>query len=322
MTSYDISVAIFSARETAEVLHGTVLAAVEASRGLATCCDVIVNGPSAGHARDLSSNLERAGVLPPGVVLRIFHVAVADKAYAWNAYVHTLWPGSTLAFFIDGYARVMPDALASIRRGVGDDLDILGGTGVPTQGRSATRLRGQMLRGGGIHGNLHALRGWVIEHFRATAFRLPLGIYRTDSTVGSAIKFRLDPARYQWDERRMFVDANATWTVASPAQSPLGIVRGQFRRRFRQAQGMLENRAIRQHLAVEQRKPEALPGTAHALVMAWVERHADEARALFRRHPLAYLAYRRFPPWPTGPGTAPHPVLVASFPPSLGEMPV
>lgn len=318
MTSYDISVAVFSARETPEILHGTVLAAVEASRGFATCCDVIVNGPSGALARGLSERLGQDEALPPGVVLRIFHVPVADKAHAWNAYVHELWPGAALAFFIDGYARVMPDALSSIRRGIGDDAEILGGTGVPTQGRSASRLRAQMLRHGGIHGNLYALRGWVMEHFRATGFRLPFGLYRTDSTVGSAVKFRLDPARHEWNERRLFVDAGATWTVAEAVRSPLHLLRGQFRRRLRQAQGMLENRAVRQHLAVEHRKPEALPKTAHALVLDWVERHGDEARTLFRRHPLAWLAYRRFPLAPAIPND-PHPVMLGRFPSDHGE---
>lgn len=318
MTSYDISVAVFSARETPEVLHGTVLAAVEASRGFAACCDVIVNGPSAALAHGLRDRLAQGGALLQGVTLRIFHLPVADKAHAWNTYVHALWPRSALAFFIDGYARVMPDALASIRHGMGDDPDILGGTGVPTHGRSAMRLREQMLRSGGIHGNLYALRGWVMAHFRATGFRLPLGLYRTDPTIGSAVKFRLDPARHEWNERRLFVDAGATWSVAAAAPSPIGAIAGQFRRMLRQAQGMLENRAVRQHLAVERRKPEALPRTAHTLVMDWVEQHPGEARALFRRHPLAWLAYRRFPSGPVMPAD-PHPVMIGQFPAVHGE---
>ena len=180
------------------------------------------------------------------------------------------------------------------------------------------RLREQMLRQGGIHGNLYALRGWVMEHFRATGFRLPVGIYRTDSTVGSAVKFRMDPALHDWNERRIFVDAGATWTVAGATGSPLDALTGQFRRMLRQAQGMLENRAVRQHLAIEHRKPETLPATARAMVSDWVERHGDEARALFRRHPLAYLAYRRFPSWPAA-SDAPQPVMISRLPADDGE---
>ncbi|MEN3976094.1 hypothetical protein [Emcibacter sp. SYSU 3D8] len=318
MASYDISVAVLSARETPEVLHGTVRAAIEASRGMATCCDVVVNGPSAVTAHLLRDRLEQDGALPPGMMVRIFHLPVADKAHAWNEYVHSLWPGSALAFFIDGYARVLPDALASIRRSLGDDPDILGGTGVPTHSRSALRLRDQMLRSGGIHGNLYALRGWVMAHFRDTGFRLPVGIYRTDSTVGSVVKFRLDPARHEWNERRMHVDPGATWTVAVAAGSPFGVARGQFGRMLRQAQGMLENRAVRQHLAVDRRKPEALPETARELVLNWVDRHGGEARTLFRHHPLAYLAYRRFPLWPV-PRHGSDPVAIGQWPDNGGE---
>jgi hypothetical protein len=307
--SGDISIAIFSARETPDTLFGTVRAALEASRGVPACCDVIVNGPSADLADALCGRL--AGhTLPHGTAVRVFHIPVADKAFSWNEYVHRLWPSSALAFFVDGYAQVLPGALKSLQAAMGDDPHILGGTGVPTHGRSAMRLREEMLRSGGIHGNLFALRGAVMEHFRATGFRLPAGIYRNDATIGSLIKFNLDPSRHEWDEGRLVVDPDATWIVAPSSQSLADRVRGHYRRMLRQAQGRLENRAVRQHLAIDRCLPEDLPETNYELVRGWVERHADEARALFRQHPLARLAYSRMQPWRGGPA---EPVLVGRF---------
>ena len=291
-----ISIAIFSAREAPEVLLGTVRAALEAGSGFSARCDVIVNGPSAELAEALNAHID-VSMVPRGSVLRVLHIPVADKAFCWNEYVHNLWTPSPLAFFIDGYARARPRALAALRAGMGDDPGILGGTGIPTEGRSAAALREQMLRSGGIHGNLFALRGSVMEQFRATGFRLPLGIYRTDSTIGSVVKLKLDPSLRDWDERRIHVTPEASWSLAPSSRWPTGKFRGQFRRMLRQAQGAIENRAVRQHLVVECRKPEDLPETNYELVTGWVERLPGEARALFRRQPLALLAYRRLKPW-------------------------
>ncbi len=308
-----ISIAILSARESPEVLIGTVTAALAAGKGLAVRCDVIVNGPSDAAARALCPLFAEA--LPAGAAMRVIHVPVADKAFAWNTYVHQLWAPCDMAFFIDGYARVLPDALAAIIAGIGDDPGILGGTGVPSQGRSAAALRAQMLRSGGIHGNLYALRGAVMEHFRASDFRLPLGIYRTDPTIASVAKLKLDPASGDWDERRIHVAAGATWTLAPASGSPVGVLSGQVRRMLRQAQGALENRAVRHHLVVERRRPEDLPRTAYELVTGWVGRQPGEAAALFRRQPLALLAYRRLKPWSGGDG---RPVVIGRFPPATG----
>ena len=43
-------------------------------------------------------------------------------------------------------------------------------------------------------------------------------------------------------------------------------LRGDLRRRERQAQGMLENAAVRDHLAVRKQRPETLPATVEALL--------------------------------------------------------
>ncbi len=122
-----------------------------------------------------------------------------------------------------------------------------------------------MLADGGLHGNCYALRGSTVSLLRARGFRLPLGLYRNDSLIGAVMAFGADPAREAWTPRRIAVVADATW---DNDVAPLGVarLRTYVKRRLRQAQGTLENEAVREHLAVRKRSPESLPRTVSELV--------------------------------------------------------
>lgn len=257
------SVAIFTSREDPSTLTRTLAAVASAASGTTTTIDVLVDG-NAATADALAAGT--APALPAGTSVRLWLVTWRDKACTWNRYIHELAPAADVAFFVDGYVRPRPDSL----RRLADLLDARpaawAATGVPTVGRSAARLRATMLADGGLHGNLYALRRTVVERFRDRGFRLPLGLYRNDSLIGAVAAFGGDPAREPWTPSRIAVAADATWDndVVSP-WSVAGL-RGWWRRRRRQAQGDLENAAIRRHLAIGKRSPETLPRTVEDLL--------------------------------------------------------
>jgi hypothetical protein len=62
---------------------------------------------------------------------------------------------------------------------------------------------------------------------------------------------------------------------------------------MRQAQGVLENAAVREHLSMRKRRPESLPHTCHDLVQSWISANPDDARRIFRSNWLTLLAWRR-----------------------------
>src|SRR5205814_8352681 len=123
-------------------------------------------------------------------------------------------PGN-VAFFNDGCVRVMPDALRLLAAKLADDEKALSVSAVHTYGRSAAYHREQMIRGGGIHGNLFGIRGEVLSLLRARHFKLPLGIYRADGLLGAIMAFNLDPRNNNWDARRLAVQGAATWRLHS-----------------------------------------------------------------------------------------------------------
>ena len=280
------SVAIFTSRETPELLAAAITAAEIACAGVPSTIDVIVNGNRA-LADAITATIGHSA----SSTLRIWFIALADKSHAWNQYVETIAPACDVSFFIDGYARLAADSLRLIARTLAENSEAWAASGVPTVGRSAKHLRGRMQSEGGIHGNLYALRGSTLALLKAKGFRFPLGMYRNDPLLGAVVCFSGDPGAHRWNAKRLAVVPAATWTNDTLRLTRWSSIVTQWKRVQRQAQGVLENAAVRQHLALDRLLPETLPRTAAELVARWRAAHPDEARALLR-HPLRRRAAR------------------------------
>lgn len=286
------SAALFTSRESEQVVAAAVEAIVAASR-VPTVIDVLVNGnptlackvAASMSAHKLESTLTR---------VRVWCIELGDKAHTWNEYVHRLWPGSEAAFFVDGYVRVNPDALQTLAGSMLAAPDALAATGAPTLGHSARRIREEMRRAGGIHGNLFALKPVAMEDIRRRGFRLPLGIYRTDPTLAAALAFGLDPTMNSWDlKSRVVVDFSASWQTEAKRWWVVSDLRSHFRRLERQAQGDFENRAVSSHLASKKMPAESLPPTAAQLVSDWARANPETFQQMLMESRLRRSAWRR-----------------------------
>lgn len=285
------SVAIIACRETLPTLTRCVQAAQSAVGQRQALIDVLINGnkPLAHETAAAAAAWQTSNCR-----VRIWMIEQGDKAHAWNEYLHQIWIPGTIAFFLDAYAEAQPNSFPKLAAALSNTPDTLAATAVPTAGRSAAWLREKMLRKGGFHGNMHVLGAHTMTRLRASGFRLPLGLYRTDSLINSVMNFNFDPAQYKWDTKRVAVVGAASWDVQDIAKLTVANVIGQFKRKLRQSRGVLENLAVREHMAIQRRSPESLPPTAHELVSTWLHCHAAEARTLFIRSPLTYYASRQF----------------------------
>ena len=214
-------------------------------------------------------------------MVRVWQISLGDKAHAFNTYVHELWPDAEVSFFVDGYARPRPDALISLSETLAHRSTALAAAAVPSCGRGAAALTADLLGHGGLHGNLFAVGRQAMRDMRQMVFRLPVGLYRVDSTLAAALAFRLFPGRHDWDLRQnVAVDTKATWDVDAPAWG-LGALRDQAKRRLRQARGDMENWAVRNWLLIERRAPADMPETVEALVADWAARDPIGVKATF-----------------------------------------
>lgn len=282
----ELSAAIFSSRETPQTLLRTIEATINSVWCEKACIDVVINGNKmlADNIASALGQLATNDTISSARRLRVWLVEMGDKAHSWNEYIQRIWPKSELAYFIDGFARPHPDALEFIAKGLASDPRALAGTSVPTLGLSARSQREMLKREGGLQGNVFAIRGSVLQRLVDSGFRLPRGIYRNDSLIGAVLFFNLDPAHNDWDPTRIHIAWDAHWDYDTLKWWRPKDWLTQYRRRKRQMQGVFENAAIRQWLAVEKKPPSYLPLTAAELVTDWMKHHPNDAQRLIESH--------------------------------------
>jgi len=274
--------AIFASRESVNVLSQTLQAARQAAPA-GTQIDVLVNGNPAlaqGLAHTLSATQS----------LRVWSIPLADKANAWNQYIHQIWSGEEIAFFVDGYVRLNPDAVELLGNAVEANVQALGGTGVPTMGRSAKTLRENMIINTGFHGNFCCIKGDTLRQMRDQKVRLPVGLYRTDALMGAFLCYALDPRSHDWEDFRIHVHPTASWQIDPAKWWRARDMHAYLKRYFRQMRGKLENAAFADHLANRRCSPADLPTTAREMVLEWVEQCQDQVALFCKGRPLVRLA--------------------------------
>lgn len=286
------AIVIFVARETIDVLMQSVRAASIAGQGRANI-DVMVNGnPELAH--ELAGRLAQGPVVPNAPVVNVWSIAQGDKANAWNQYIHGIWSGQSIAFFIDGYVRLNPDAVELLGDAITADPSFLGGTGIPCVGRSAQALRASMVQHGGFHGNFCCVTRQVIEQLRDRHIELPFGLYRVDGLIGALLSFGLDPINNEWNPHRVLVHPTASWQTNVKHWWRFNDLKDALKRMFRQTRGLLENKAVTHHFLVRKLSPEQLPASASSLVLGWAERCPVQVNALCQHNLLAKQALHQF----------------------------
>ena len=269
-------------------------------------------------AMDLAANITASNIFKSyPTPLRIWSIPIGDKPHAWNQYLNHIWPRTETTFFIDGYVRVKNKAFKLIHDALTSNSNYFAATGVPTVGRTAAKVRAEMLTSGGIHGNLCALPYRVMQKMYDSNFHIPLGLYRIDATLGATVCFGLDPANQKWDAKRIFVHPDATWDLDEKKWWKWADIRSQFKRILRQAQGDLENMAVRHHIAKMKMPVSSLPTTVTELIQQWMESCPEEARKQLN-NPLRHCALRLLTQHPRDWSLSNQaPQFIASFGPSI-----
>lgn len=305
-------VVIFACRESLPQLRQTLDAALLSAASCATI-HVLVNGNptlAAALVTELAQRRIASAQFDTSPAVQVWSIPLGDKANAWNQYIHQIWAGEEIAFFIDGYVRVKANAIELLGHAVINNDHALGGSGVPTMGRTAMALRQDIITNLGFHGNFCCIKGAAIRQMRDQHIRLPMGLYRTDGLMRAILVYSLDPGRHAWDESRIHVHPDATWQIDPAHWWRIQDVRAFFKRHFRQVRGKLENAALKDHLTRRRRSPSELPTTARNLVLEWAQRCPDDYKRLAQRHWLLVPALESIHQSPVVPVSSSDPELV------------
>ena len=274
----ETAVVIFAARESPEVLLKTLTMATR-SCGSSAQIEVVVNGNRA-LSHEIAARIStlqilnyHAGTQKPvaeaqlrSVPINVWDIEFGDKANAWNQYIHSIWSGERLAFFVDGNVYLNPNAISELGRVTLGDPYAIAGTGVPTQGRSATAVRDELLEWGGLHGNFCCIKGLTLQEIKSRNIRLPLALYRVDSLMGALLGLGLDPKGQDWQKERIAIASKASWTTDRWSLIKLRDIHSQFKRLLRQFKGGFEKRAFRHYLEEQKGLPEMMPETSPQMV--------------------------------------------------------
>lgn len=270
-TGQQWAVAIFACNEQETI--AACIASLERAANAGTIFTVILNG-----TKDASlSSIESFRHLP----IRVYAIEQADKANAINTYLHQLRPLADCYFMVDAYVRVEPDALACLASALDRDPSVHIASAVPTTGRSAQAFARMLVGSGGVNGNLYVMRRAFVDRLVAAGFRIPLGLYRTDSLLGSMAAHDLDPLSVPWDRNRVPAVAQARYSHRPLSPWRPQDLRRQYRRELNQTRGIIENLAIRD--CIRSRGYGGLPSHAATLVAGWIAEHGIPEMKLRRR---------------------------------------
>lgn len=282
------SAVILASRENASILIKT-LGAVAAASEDGTQIDVIVNGNPL-LLQEMDAYLKGQSFAKDKRPVRLWGIQLGDKANAFNEYFYRIFDGADLVYFVDGYARPYGDSFRSMARKVMADAEALGGSGVPSTGRTAKWLR-QEMAGGGIHGNLFCIKGETVADMTRLSFRIPVGFYKTDATIGSFLYFNMNPAEYAWSYSRILVDMDASWETDEKRWWRWSDVKSTFMRRKRRAQGDIENKAFEYFITKVYRPGMKFPDFSLDLIKLWKNENPKSADLLIGKSRLHVRAY-------------------------------
>lgn len=276
------SIAVF-ARNERPTLISCLTHIARAARGRDAYVVVILNGSSDGSAEAL-----KAAATEIEIPFSVYDIPYPDKSNAINQVIHRLRANAEICFFVDAYAMIGESALVELAEALDANPRALAAAAVPSVGRSAAGMRAEMMVNPGLHGSLFALRGEFVARMAEAGFRLPVGLYRGDGLLGSAVMHDLNALRIPWTPEHIAVAPEATWAFRPLSPWNRADRKRQWNRLLRQGRGELEDMAIKR--IIYEGNYEALPEFASALVRHLVTNDRAEVMACLKRRPLGAIA--------------------------------
>jgi len=232
------SLAVFAHNESGRI--GAALdSIVQAATGRDVEVWVLANG-----CTDTTSDEVRASatVLPN---LWLAEIDVADKANAWNVYVHELIAPERageieIYFFMDGDVTLERDALALLVASLDEVPTANAVGGMPATGRDRDSWRARMVRNGTLAGNLYALRASFVTDLREQQIRVPIGLVFEDSLVSWLVATRFGQTKAVGSNPQCIFCANAEFSFRSLSPWRPADYRLYLRRKWRYARGGLQ----------------------------------------------------------------------------------
>lgn len=160
-------------------------------------------------------------------------IKLADKANAWNHYVHELAATASTHFFVDGDVTLDPESLQRLDAVLASSPAVNAAAAVPGNGRDRTDWIKRMVEHGRVSGGLYALRGAFVGDARAQGIRLPVGLIGDDFLVSALAKGITSADAIYRPDRKLAVVTDAVFRFHALPGTSLRHLPGYIRRLVR-----------------------------------------------------------------------------------------
>lgn len=175
------AIAVFAHNEA-----GTIRAALESIPAAAADHEVAVYVLANGCTDATTDEVRACATRLPN--LWLVEIPIADKANAWNVFIHDLFPeeeatGLDTWFFMDGDVALTPGSMPLLVTSLDEAPDAEAAGGMPGSGRDMDAWRQRMAMHGMLAGNFYALRDRFVKELRRLDVRMPIGLIGEDFLV-------------------------------------------------------------------------------------------------------------------------------------------
>lgn len=186
-----IAVAVFAHNE-ARNLAATLDSILAAASAFPSRIAILANG-----CRDDTVAVARA-IASRHPNIDVVEIALADKANAWNRYVHEVsatspFSEAALHVFVDGDVRVTATSFSAFSSTLRDHPLANAVGGLPTSGRDRVAWCRRMVANGTLAGGLYALPRDFVQRLRLRRIAMPRGLIGEDWAVSLFAQSDLNP---------------------------------------------------------------------------------------------------------------------------------
>lgn len=165
--------------------------------------------------------------------VNLINIPIADKANAWNHYVHRIATIQSTHIFIDGDVVPAPDSLIRLIESLDSQPEANAVGAVPSVGRDRAGWVHRMIRFGRVSGGLYGLTGKFVNYLISNQIKIPNGFVGEDFLLSAWAKDLWGSEGLYTPNPKLVIEERATFAFRQLSLMRLADAKTYFKRLVR-----------------------------------------------------------------------------------------